>query len=214
MTGAGKTTILNLLLRFYDYQKGKITINGKEIAEYSTENLRKLFGVVLQDPELFSGSICENICLGDSVIKEEKLQKTLQFMRLQHLLNRYFDGVDHQLTERGKDLSAGERQLISMARAIAHDRSCIILDEATANIDTHNEKIIQGALKKIFQLKTSLVIAHRLSTIKDVTRILVLNQGTVVEEGSHGELLEKKGFYEKLYRLQFMKLHQASPNFQ
>lgn len=204
MTGAGKTTILNLLLRFYDYQKGRITINGKEITQYSLASLRRLFGVVLQDPELFSGTIRENICLGDSTIDEETLQRTITFMQLDAFLGKYTDGVDHVLTERGKDLSVGERQLVSMARAIAHDKSCMILDEATANIDTHNEKIIQEALQKIFHLKTSLVIAHRLSTIKDVTRIIVLHQGEVKEEGTHQELLKSKGIYEKLYRLQFL----------
>lgn len=205
MTGAGKTTVLNLLLRFYDYQRGRITINGREITEYSIHSLRKLFGVVLQDPELFSGSIRDNICLDDPEIDDKKLQETVRFMQLDALLGRYSNGLDHRLTERGKDLSVGERQLVSMARAIAHNRSCMILDEATANIDTHNEKIIQKALNKIFHMKTSLVIAHRLSTIKDVTRIIVLHRGRVKEEGTHAELLEKNGIYEKLYRLQFLE---------
>lgn len=204
MTGAGKTTILNLLLRFYDYQKGRITINGQEITRYSVASLRRLFGVVLQDPELFSGSIRDNICLGNPQIDEKVLQKTVSFMQLDSFIGKYPDGIEHILTERGKDLSVGERQLVSMARAMAHDRSCMILDEATANIDTHNEKIIQEALRKIFHLKTSLVIAHRLSTIKDVTRIIVLHQGEVKEVGSHQELLKSKGIYEKLYRLQFL----------
>ncbi|CCB90753.1 uncharacterized ABC transporter ATP-binding protein TM_0288 [Waddlia chondrophila 2032/99] len=204
MTGAGKTTILNLLLRFYDYQRGRITINGREITEYSISSLRKLFGVVLQDPELFSGSIRENICLGNPDINDQQLQKTLRFMQLDTLLSSYSDGLNHRLTERGKGLSSGERQLVSMARAMAHNRSCMILDEATANIDTSHEKIIQEALKKILHMKTSLVIAHRLSTIKDVTRIIVLHHGAVKESGAHFELLKQKGIYEKLYRLQFL----------
>lgn len=205
MTGAGKTTVLNLLLRFYDYQKGRITINGIEIRQYSISSLRKLFAVVLQDPELFSGSIRDNISLGSPEIDEQRIQETVRFMKLESLLGHYSNGLDHCLTERGKGLSVGERQLVSMARAMAHNRSCLILDEATANIDTRNEKIIQDALKKIFHMKTSLVIAHRLSTIKDVTRIIVLHHGVVQESGKHSELLDKKGIYEKLYRLQFLE---------
>ncbi len=200
-TGAGKTTILNLLLRFYDYQKGRILINGIEITEYRLDQVRKLFGVVLQDPELFSGTIKDNIRFDDPKITDEKLEQTCRYIHLRPLLSKYPNGLDHQLTERGKDLSAGERQLISMARALAHDRSCMILDEATANIDSHTEGIIQRALKKILHSKTSLVIAHRLSTINDVDRIIVLHQGVVHESGTHTELLELNGIYEKLYRL-------------
>lgn len=201
MTGAGKTTVLNLLMRFYDYQKGRILINGVEITECKLENVRALFGIVLQDPELFSGSIKDNICFNDSKITDEKLEQTSQYINLEPLLSKYPNGIDHQLKERGKDLSAGERQLISMARALAHDRSCIILDEATANIDSHTEGVIQRALKKILHSKTSLVIAHRLSTINDVNRIVVLHQGVVYESGTHEELLQLNGIYEKLYRL-------------
>jgi ATP-binding cassette, subfamily B, multidrug efflux pump len=204
MTGAGKTTILNLLLRFYPYQKGRILVNGIEISEYEVEDVRRLFAVVHQDPELFSGSIRDNICLDSSEISDQQLQKTIQFMHLEGFLDKYPAGIDHMLTERGKDLSAGERQLVAMARAMVHDRSCLILDEATANIDSRTEKLIQAALKKILHMKTAVVIAHRLSTIKDVSRIVVIHQGIVKETGTHAELLKANGIYEKLYRLQFL----------
>jgi len=203
LTGVGKTTILNLLLCFYNYQKGRITINGTEITEYTLEEVRKLFGIVLQDPELFSGTIRENISFGNPEITSEKLLQVSQYINLEPLLSKYTNRLEHQLIERGKDLSAGERQLVSMARVIAHDCSCMILDEATANIDSQTEEIIKEALKKILHTKTSIVIAHRLSTIKDVSRIIVLHKGVVQETGSHTELLQFKGMYEKLYRLQF-----------
>jgi len=203
VTGEGKTTILNLLLRFYENQRGSIKINGKEIQKYSLQQVREQFSVVLQDPELFSGSIRENICLDNPHITSSQLKAACEYVNLHPLLEQFSDGWEHQLFERGKSLSAGERQLVSMARAVAHHRSCIILDEATANIDSHTEAIIQKAMKKILHDKTAIVIAHRLSTIKDVDRIIVLHKGKVAESGSHQELLSAGGIYEKLYRLQF-----------
>ncbi|NGX42250.1 MAG: putative ABC transporter ATP-binding protein [Chlamydiae bacterium] len=204
VTGVGKTTILNLLQRFYDIQKGSITVNGRDIREYPLHALRQQFSVVLQDPEIFSGTIAENICLGNPNITDEKLDVVVDYVNLRPLVNSFHDGLQHYLSERGGSLSTGERQLVSMARAVAFDRSVLILDEATANIDSGTEKIIQNALMKILRDKTSIVIAHRLSTIKDVDRIIVLHDGVVAEKGTHQELLKVQGIYEKLYRLQFM----------
>lgn len=205
VTGAGKTTILNLLLRFYDYQKGSIRINGKELRSYPLQELRRHFSIVLQDPEIFSGTIADNVCLGQSAVDAGKLHEVAAFLNLSPFLNSLPQGWETFLSERGKSLSAGQRQLVSMARAVAQGRSVLVLDEATANIDSKTEKLIQDALKKMIREKTALVIAHRLSTIKDVDRIVVLHHGTCLETGSHEELLRRKGIYEKLYRLQFAK---------
>jgi len=200
-TGSGKTTVLNLLLRLYEFQKGSIKINRRDIREYPVHSLRRQFSVIFQDPVIFSGTIADNIALYDSKITPSTIEEAVDFVDLRPVIERFSDGLQHNLLERGKSLSMGERQLISFARAVAHDRSVLILDEATANIDSATEKIIQEALKRILKRKTAIVIAHRLSTIKDVSRILVLHKGTSVETGSHQELLEAKGFYEKLYRL-------------
>lgn len=206
MTGAGKTTILNLLFRFFDYKKGSIKVNGKEIKEYSLASLRSAFSTVLQDPDIFSLSFADNIRLAHPNISREEIEKVVDFVNLRAVINSFSDGIDHVLNERGKNLSAGQRQLVSLARAVASRRSVIVLDEATANIDSQTEKIIQRTLKKIFKEKTAIVIAHRLSTIQDVDKIVVLHEGAVKEMGSHDELLAKKGFYEKLYRLQLGKM--------
>ena len=204
VTGAGKTTVMNLLLRYYDYQKGIIRINGVDIHKYPIHEIRKHFSMVLQDPEIFSGTIAENIGLYQPGITEGKIETVVDYVNLRSLVQRYPDGIQHLISERGKSLSAGERQLLSMARAVAHHRSVLMLDEATANIDTGTERMIQEALHKILKDKTAVVIAHRLSTIQDVSRILVLHNGVVSETGTHQELLRKKGIYEKLYRLQFL----------
>lgn len=210
VTGGGKTTVMNLLLRFNDIQRGEIKINGKNIREYPLHLLRKQFSVVLQDPEIFSGTIRNNISLGDESITEDKVNSVVDYVNLRPFIDTLSKGVDHYLIERGKSISAGQRQLVSMARAVAHDRSALILDEATANIDSGTEKIIQGVLKKILHDKTSVVIAHRLSTIKDVDKIIVLHDGVLKEQGTHQELLKNKGIYEKLYRLQFMEKYDPS----
>ncbi len=196
VTGSGKTTIMNILLRFYEFQKGSVIVNGIDIRDYPLHELRELFGVILQDPVIFSGSLRDNITLYNSEITDEKIQQTLDYLELPR-------GLSESLLERGKSLSVGEMQLVSLARAIAHDRSVLILDEATANIDTDTEIIIQKALEKILHDKTTIVIAHRLSTIRNATSILVLKEGAAIEQGSHQQLLDKKGVYEKLYRLQF-----------
>jgi ATP-binding cassette subfamily B protein len=192
-TGAGKTSIMSLLLRFYPYQKGSIEINGKPIEAYSVQSLRKQFGVVLQDPVIFSATLEENISFDDPSIDVDSVVRQL--------------GITHLPRDlRGKrsELSVGEMQLVAMARALAHHRGFFMLDEATANIDSATERVIQEALKVLIHESTSLVIAYRLSTIKDVKRILVLSRGSLVEEGSHEELIAQNGLYEKLYRLQFL----------
>jgi ATP-binding cassette, subfamily B, multidrug efflux pump len=203
VTGEGKTTIMSLLLRFYDHQKGIIKINGRDIREYALSAVRRQFSVVLQDPVIFSGTIAENISLYNPEIPIAKIEEIIDHLNLHSFINRFSDGLHQQLLERGKSLSIGEMQLISMARAMAHHRTVLVMDEATANIDTATEKIIQKALGKILHEKTSLVIAHRFSTIKHMNRILVLHRGFVAESGTHQQLLQAKGIYEKLYRLQF-----------
>lgn len=205
VTGAGKTSIMSLLLRFYDYQKGSIKINGEDIRKYPLNVLRKQFSVVLQDPVILSGTIAENISLYDPEITPEQIYPVIDYLGMKSFIEQFPEKLDHMLTERGKTLSVGEMQLISMARAVAYKRSMLILDEATANIDTATEKIIQNALKKMLEGKTAMVIAHRLSTIKDVSRIVVLHNGAVVESGTHKELIKLGGIYEKLYRLQYLE---------
>lgn len=202
ITGSGKTTVINLLLRFYDFQKGSIKINDLDIRDYSLKSLRQVFSVALQDPVLFSGTIRENISLFQN-IADKTIEAAAEYVNLSLLLNKLPNGLDASIGGRGLTLSAGEMQLISLARAVAHNRSMVILDEATANIDTSTEKLIQNALNKIMQEKTTLVIAHRLSTIRGASRILVLSQGKNVEMGTHEELIVKGGIYEKLYKLQF-----------
>jgi len=201
ITGAGKSTIINLLLRFYDVQKGAIKVNGVDIREYSIDLLRRHFGVVFQDPVIFSGSLYDNITLYDSKVTKGQVTRAASYVNLDGLVERLPNGWDQQLRERGISLSLGQMQLIALTRAIAHQRDVLVLDEATANIDSGTERLIREALKKLFVKMTSIVIAHRLSTIKDVHRILVIHRGRLVEEGSHRELLERKGIYEKLYRL-------------
>ncbi len=203
MTGEGKSTIMALLLRFYERQKGQITINGRDIGSYSLASLRSRFGIVLQDPVIFSGSFADNIALFNPEIGRKDIERVINYLEMGPFISRFPAGLDHMLSEQGKSLSAGERQMVSLARAVAHRRSVLILDEATANIDTTTEHVIQQALEKILTSTTAIVVAHRLSTIKDVSRIFVLQAGTIVEQGNHDGLMAKKGVYEKLYRLQF-----------
>lgn len=203
VTGAGKTSIMNVLLRFYPIQKGSIKINGIDIHNYSITSLRKQFGLVLQDPVIFSGTVADNIALFSTSVSEQTIERAVDYVNLREFIQYYPKGIHEIIGERGKTISMGEMQLISLARAVAQNRSVLILDEATANIDTGTERMIQLALEKIMKEKTALVIAHRLSTIKDASRILVIHQGVVAESGTHQELLQRGGTYEKLYRLQF-----------
>jgi ATP-binding cassette subfamily B multidrug efflux pump len=201
LTGMGKTTMMQLILRYYDIQRGVIRINGVDIREYSLETLRGLVAVVFQDPVIFTGSIAENVGLFNGEISEQRMNKAIDTANMGPFVRRFPEGMGHPIAARGSDLSAGERQLVSFARAIAYQRQLLVLDEATANIDVVSEKAIQDALDTMISKRSSLVIAHRLSTVTKVQRIIVLHKGEIRESGTHEELLRKKGLYEKLYRL-------------
>jgi ATP-binding cassette, subfamily B, multidrug efflux pump len=203
MTGSGKTTIINLLLRFYEIDKGSIKINGQDIRKYPLHLLRSAMAIVLQDPVIFSGTIAENVSLHVESISEDQIKNALDYANMSPLVRRYPDGIRHKVAERGLGLSTGEKQLLSLARAVAHQRSVLILDEATANIDAATERAIQEALERILKSTTSIVIAHRLSTIHRADQILVIYKGVIREKGTHMELIKQKGIYEKLYRLQY-----------
>ena len=205
-TGAGKTTIINLLTGFYDVHQGRITIDGHDIREISRENLRSLLGIVLQDTYLFSETIRENIRYGRLDATDTEVERAAQLAYAHPFIQRLPDGYDTVLSEDGGNLSHGERQLIAMARTILKDPAILILDEATSSIDTRTEAQIQGALLNLMAGRTSFVIAHRLSTIVNADRILVINGGQVIEAGNHQELLAKKGFYHNLYMNQFDRL--------
>ncbi|AVM23167.1 ABC transporter ATP-binding protein [Bacillus pumilus] len=201
-TGSGKSSIMNLLLRFYDIQQGDILIDGESIYHQSRQTLRKQMGIVLQDPYLFSGTIASNVSLGNEDIKRETIESSLKQVGATELLKHLPEGFDEPVVEKGSTLSSGERQLISFARALAYDPAILILDEATANIDTETEAIIQRALDVVKEGRTTFVIAHRLSTIKKADTILVLEKGEIVERGSHDQLMQQEGLYAQMYELQ------------
>lgn len=201
-TGSGKSSIINLLFRFYDPQKGTITIDGKNVQELPKQWLREHMGIVLQDPYLFTGTIASNVSLGDKKIARETVVKALRDVGAEQLLAHLPQGFDEPVVEKGSTLSAGQRQLISFARALAYDPAILILDEATANIDTETEAIIQNALEVLKKGRTTFIIAHRLSTIRSADQILVLHKGEIVESGTHDELMEKRGRYYQMYQLQ------------
>jgi ATP-binding cassette subfamily B protein len=202
-TGAGKSTMVALVDRFYDVTKGTLTIDGYDIKKISQESLRKQIGVVLQEPFLFSDTIRENIIYGREFATEEKMIEAAKAVGAHDFIMRLEKGYDTVLQERGSNLSQGQRQLISFARAVLSDPRILILDEATANIDTQTEVIIQQALKRLLQGRTSLVIAHRLSTIHDANLVVVMENGKIVEQGNHKELIEKKGIYYHLYTMSY-----------
>ncbi|MEK6475345.1 ABC transporter ATP-binding protein [Bacillus safensis] len=201
-TGSGKSSIMNLLLRFYDIQQGDILIDGESIYDQSRQTLRKQMGIVLQDPYLFSGTIASNVSLGNEDIKRETIESSLKQVGAAELLKHLPEGFDEPVVEKGSTLSSGERQLISFARALAYDPAILILDEATANIDTETEAIIQRALDVVKEGRTTFVIAHRLSTIKKADMILVLEKGEIIERGSHEQLMQQEGLYAQMYELQ------------
>ncbi|WP_019640256.1 ABC transporter ATP-binding protein [Paenibacillus fonticola] len=201
-TGSGKSSIINLLFRFYDPQKGTITIDGQKVTELPKQWIRQHMGIVLQDPFLFTGTIASNVSLGDERITREKVIKALEDVGAMRILQHLPKGIDEPVVEKGSTLSAGERQLISFARALAFDPAILILDEATANIDTETEALIQSALEVLKRGRTTFIIAHRLSTIRSADQILVLHRGEIVEQGSHEELLALGGRYHQMYRLQ------------
>jgi ATP-binding cassette subfamily B protein len=201
-TGSGKSSIINLLFRFYDPQKGTITIDGQNIKDLPKQWIRAHMGIVLQDPYLFTGTIASNVNLSDKRISREAIIKALEDVGATKILSHLPQGIDEPVIEKGSTLSAGERQLISFARALAFDPAILILDEATANIDTETEALIQSALEVLKKGRTTFVIAHRLSTIRSADQILVLHRGEIVEQGTHDELLAKGGRYYQMYQLQ------------
>ncbi|WP_099353355.1 ABC transporter ATP-binding protein [Fredinandcohnia onubensis] len=201
-TGSGKSSIMNLLFRFYDIKEGQILIDGKNINDIPKQQLRKHMGIVLQDPYLFTGTIATNVSLDDPSISREKLEKALKDVGADQLLKSLPKGYDEPVIEKGSTLSSGQRQLISFARALAFDPAILILDEATASIDTETEAIIQDALEVLKKGRTTFIIAHRLSTIKNADQILVLDRGQIVEQGNHDELMQRKGKYYQMYQLQ------------
>ncbi len=200
-TGSGKTTILSLLCRNYDIQKGSILVDGVDIRDIRIASLRRHFGQMLQDVFLFSGTIRSNITLRDD-IPDEEIMRVCDYVNASSFIGRLEKGLDEEVRERGNNFSAGQRQLISFARTIVHRPSVMILDEATANIDTETEMLIQDSLEKMKNIGTMLIVAHRLSTIRNADQIIVLSHGEIVEEGTHSELLAKKGRYYRLYTLQ------------
>ena len=201
-TGSGKSSIMNLLFRFYDPTKGKILIDGIDITSLPRQTIRNHMGIVLQDPYLFSGTIETNVSLNDPRISREKVEAALEAVGGERVLKNLEKGLDEPVIEKGSTLSSGQRQLVSFARALAFDPAILILDEATSNIDTETEEIIQHAMDVLKKGRTTFIIAHRLSTIKNADRILVLDRGEIVESGTHDELLQLQGRYEQMYKLQ------------
>ena len=202
-TGAGKTTLVSLLLRFYEIQKGRILVGGRDIKEWPVSELRRQFGIVLQDAYLFAGTIGSNIRMGDEAVSLERVEQVARDVNLHGFVQSLPHGFDEPLLERGSSLSSGQKQLISFARALAHNPSFLILDEATSSVDTETELKIREALSRMVSGHTSIVIAHRLSTIQRADRILVMHKGKVREEGRHQDLLARKGIYWRLYQLQY-----------
>lgn len=202
-TGSGKTTIMSLLTRLYDIQEGDILIDGHSIKDYDKYFLRSRIAPVLQDVFLFAGDIRGNIALLDKDISDERIWEAADFVNASGFIKAFPEGLDHEVTEGGSTLSQGERQLLSFARALVHDPDILILDEATASIDTQTEGLIQDAIGKIVKNRTTLVVAHRLSTIRGATKIIVMHNGCIAEMGTHDELLEKGGLYSDLHRLQY-----------
>lgn len=202
-TGAGKTTLVNLLMRFYEIQGGRITIDGVDIRDMARGNLRRMFGMVLQDTWLFNGTIRENIAYGREGATEDDVIRAAQAAHAHHFIMTLPDGYDTVLNEEASNISQGQKQLLTIARAILADPVILILDEATSNVDTRTEVLIQHAMAKLMEGRTSFVIAHRLSTIRDAELILVMNRGTIIEQGTHQSLLAQGGFYADLYNSQF-----------
>jgi ATP-binding cassette subfamily B protein len=202
-TGSGKTTIVSLLQRFYDVQRGRITIDDVDIRDWDLAALRRLFGLVLQDVYLFSGTIGGNVRLGNPAITDADIRRALDAVHASAFVDRLPLGVNTPVTERGATFSSGQKQLLSFARALAFDPKVLILDEATSSVDTDTELLIRDALKVVMRGRTTMAIAHRLSTIQDMDRILVLHKGELRESGTHQELLAARGIYHRLYQLQF-----------
>jgi ATP-binding cassette subfamily B protein len=202
-TGAGKTTLTNLLLRFYDVQEGQVLFDGQDIRHLRLRDLRKNFGIVLQDPFLFSGTIATNIRLGSTWITDRQVREAARQVGLLEFIERLPGGFQAPVKERGATLSVGQKQLLSFARALAHNPRILILDEATSSVDPETEHLLREGLHRLIENRTSLVIAHRLSTIQNASKIVVMHKGRVREVGTHQELLQRQGIYFKLYQLQY-----------
>ena len=202
-TGAGKTTLINLLMRFYDVGRGRITMDGVDVRDIPLAELRGRFGLVQQDVHLFSGSVLDNVRLGNAAITEADVQDAVRAVRADRFIDRLPDGLGSAVGERGATLSAGQRQLLSFARALAFAPDILVLDEATSSVDTDTERLIQAALRVLMEGRTTIAIAHRLSTVQDMDKILVFHHGELREVGSHQELLARRGLYHTLYLLQY-----------
>jgi ABC-type multidrug transport system fused ATPase/permease subunit len=209
-TGAGKTTVLRLLARLYELEQGSIEVDGVDVREWPRHELRRVMSYVLQDVFLFNGDLRYNIGLGDPRLGDAELNAACRTTHADHLIAQLPSGLDHEVHERGVNFSTGERQLLSFARALARKPEILLLDEATANVDTETEALIQDALHRLMEGKTSIVVAHRLSTIQDVDRIYVLHHGELREQGSHEQLLAKRGLYWRLYQLQYAAQERAA----
>lgn len=202
----GKTTIINLINRFYEIQKGEILLDGVNIKDINLRYLRNEVGIVLQDPFIFANTIKKNIELSES-LSNEAINETIELAKAEEFINSLPNGIEEIASERGSSFSAGQKQLIAFARIFAHNPSIFILDEATANIDTKTEEIIQESIDKISKEKTSIFIAHRLSTIINVDKIIVLSNGEIIEQGNHNELMQNEGgYYNKLYNAYYENL--------
>lgn len=202
-TGAGKTTILQLIVRNYDVNQGEILIDGINVKKIKIESLRRAVGQMLQDVFLFSGTVKDNINLRDSSITDEQIQESIEYVNADSFIDKLPNGLEEQVTEGGKNFSSGQRQLLSFARTVVHNPQILILDEATANIDTETERVIQNSLLKMMNIGTMLIVAHRLSTIQHSDNIICLQKGEIVEQGDHQTLLKNHGYYYNLYRLQY-----------
>ncbi|MDH6367461.1 MULTISPECIES: ABC transporter ATP-binding protein [unclassified Breznakia] len=201
-TGSGKSSIINVMMRFYEFTKGEILIDGISIKEYPMDELRKRIGLVLQDPFMYYGTIADNIRLKNKEISDEEIKEACKFVQADQFIDKLTDTYQYQVSERGASFSTGQKQLLAFARTIVTNPKILILDEATANIDTETESLIQEGLSRIKQGRTSIAIAHRLSTIKDANKILVLDNGRIIEAGNHESLIEKHGVYYAMYQLQ------------
>ena len=209
-TGSGKTTIINLLLRFYEVQRGTIRVDGVPIQNLRLDDLRRHIGLVLQDVFLFSGTLAENITLGDDEKTVEDVRRAIDLVGADRFIERLPGGLEHQIGERGVTLSHGQRQLVSFIRALVYDPAILVLDEATSSVDTETEELVQNALDTLMEGRTSLVVAHRLSTIQHADQILVMHKGEIRERGTHQELLHLGGLYRKLYELQYADQERAA----
>jgi ABC-type multidrug transport system fused ATPase/permease subunit len=202
-TGAGKTTVINLVLRFYDVQQGRILVDGIDVRDWPLQELRRRFGLVLQDVHLFSGTVAGNIRLGSAHLDDDVVRRAAEAVHADAFIARMPDGYQTPVAERGATLSVGQKQLLSFARALAHDPGVLVLDEATSSVDTETELLIRDALRTLMAGRTTIAIAHRLSTIQDMDRILVMHRGELREQGTHQELLAQRGIYHRLYQLQY-----------